>query len=278
MSSMGVDPDALISTMREGIEQEKQRERTPVEIYFYHCDHLGTPIALTDRNGQIAWAARLDPWGNIEEEFNPRNIEQNIRLPGQYHDRETGLYYNLRRYYDSEIGSYINQDPIGLKGGLNKYAYAQHNPVNTSDPLGLFGDGQSHGQQFPGHGDFYCSNEFDYVAFDHGWTTNPYVNPSAHFRPLPDVERDLQTALNSCDRNRFQDLMHQGQDHFSHYRNGYRWDPGNTNLPCNGVGHACDGTTPDNDVGAWNLAENWTTQWADKWMKKCRKENTCTFR
>jgi RHS repeat-associated protein len=64
-------------------------------------------------------------------------MEQNIRLPGQYHDRETGLYYNYHRYYDPKIGCYINQDPIGLRGGLNKYQYVLANPVGRIDPKGL---------------------------------------------------------------------------------------------------------------------------------------------
>jgi RHS repeat-associated protein len=136
MSNMGIDPDSFIGGIREGIKQIEQEEQTPVEIHFYHCDHLGTPIALTDRNGKIVWAARYDPWGNIEEEFNPHNIEQNIRLPGQHHDRETGLYYNRHRYYDPKIGSYINQDPIGLRGGNNFYHYPT-NPLGWADPLGL---------------------------------------------------------------------------------------------------------------------------------------------
>ncbi|WP_374967528.1 RHS repeat-associated core domain-containing protein [Lysinibacillus sp. RS5] len=33
---------------------------------------------------------------------------------GQYHDLETGLYYNRFRYYDLEMGMYTQQDPIGL--------------------------------------------------------------------------------------------------------------------------------------------------------------------
>jgi RHS repeat-associated protein len=136
MSNMGIDPDSFIGGIREGIKQIEQEKQTPVEIHFYHCDHLGTPIALTDRNGKIVWAARYDPWGNIEEEFNPYNIEQNIRLPGQHHDRETGLYYNRHRYYDPKIGAYINQDPIGLGGGVNLSAYVL-NPMSEVDPLGL---------------------------------------------------------------------------------------------------------------------------------------------
>ncbi|WP_288124959.1 RHS repeat-associated core domain-containing protein, partial [Delftia sp. 13_1_20CM_4_67_18] len=100
------------------------------------CDHLGTPMALTDQTGQVAWAAKLDPWGNVLQEYNPQGIHQAIRLPGQHHDRETGLYYNRHRYYDPVVGSYINQDPIGLMGGNNHYIYPV-NPTGWIDSLGL---------------------------------------------------------------------------------------------------------------------------------------------
>jgi RHS repeat-associated protein len=126
-----------VNTMRAGIEQEKRQQQTSINIYFYHCDHLGTPIALTDRQGQIVWGAvKRDPWGNIEKEFNPRNIHQDIRLPGQYHDRETDLYYNRYRYYDSKIGGYVNQDSIRWEGGRNFYSYPS-NPMELMDPYGL---------------------------------------------------------------------------------------------------------------------------------------------
>ncbi|EDT6764455.1 AHH domain-containing protein, partial [Salmonella enterica] len=47
-----------------------------------------------------------------------------------------GLHYNLFRYYAPECGRFVSQDPIGLAGGLNLYAYAP-NPLNWIDPLGL---------------------------------------------------------------------------------------------------------------------------------------------
>ena len=125
-----------LTGLREQLEKQEQEQKTPIDIRYYHCDHLGTPLALTDSQGQIVWAARLDPWGNVEEEFNPHQIEQSIRLPGQHHDRETGLYYNRHRYYDPTIGSYVNQDPIGLNGGVNSYAYPE-DPNQLFDPVGL---------------------------------------------------------------------------------------------------------------------------------------------
>ncbi|WP_336221673.1 RHS repeat-associated core domain-containing protein, partial [Citrobacter amalonaticus] len=92
--------------------------------------------ALINREGQVEWKAELDPWGNVLSEDNPHNIEQPLRLPGQWYDGESGLHYNRHRYYDPAQGRYITQDPIGLKGGWNRYVYPL-NPVMGTDPLGL---------------------------------------------------------------------------------------------------------------------------------------------
>lgn len=60
-----------------------------------------------------------------------------FRFQGQYVDEESGLYYNRFRYYEPRIGSYMSQDPIGLKSGiLAIYRYV--NSTNIAlDILGL---------------------------------------------------------------------------------------------------------------------------------------------
>ena len=66
-------------------------------------------------------------------------IASNLRLPGQYEDVETGLHYNYRRYYDTQTGRYMTQDPIGVLGGVNQFVYVNGDPVNMLDPVGLYG-------------------------------------------------------------------------------------------------------------------------------------------
>ena len=60
-----------------------------------------------------------------------------LRLPGQYFDKETGLHQNYFRDYDPSTGRYVESDPIGLRGGLNTYAYVGANPLKWIDRKGL---------------------------------------------------------------------------------------------------------------------------------------------
>ncbi|HAK2952878.1 TPA: type IV secretion protein Rhs [Salmonella enterica] len=100
----------------------------------------GSPEALTDSDGVVKWRqqwpARL--WGRERHEVlkDAHGVMQNLRFQGQYLDRETGLHYNLFRYYDPDCGRFTQPDPIGLMGGINLYAYAP-NPLSWIDPLGL---------------------------------------------------------------------------------------------------------------------------------------------
>ncbi|MFA0965871.1 RHS repeat-associated core domain-containing protein [Pseudomonas amygdali] len=104
------------------------------KVYYFHTDQIGTPLEMTDAEGQIVWQAKYRPWGAIEK-LVVNEVEQNLRFQGQYFDVETGLHYNTFRYYDPEIGRFITQDPIGLSGGDNLYLYAP-NPYGWVDPLG----------------------------------------------------------------------------------------------------------------------------------------------
>lgn len=107
---------------------------------FYQNDHLGTPQELLDDTGRVVWLGRYRAWGGEKtvwrETPEPNEVGNAIRFQGQYHDEETGLHYNRYRYYDPGSGRFVSKDPIGLRGGLNVWQYAD-NPTGWIDPLGL---------------------------------------------------------------------------------------------------------------------------------------------
>ncbi len=112
-----------------------QAEGEEQKLYYFHTDQIGTPLEMTDSEGEIVWQATYRSWGTIEQ-LAVSEVEQNLRFQGQYFDDETGLHYNTFRYYDPEVGRFVTQDPIGLAGGNNLYQYAP-SPIGWIDELGL---------------------------------------------------------------------------------------------------------------------------------------------
>ncbi|EOM4782465.1 RHS repeat-associated core domain-containing protein, partial [Escherichia coli] len=117
---------------------DKAGKEGPNRILYFHTDVNGAPEEMTDSDGKIVWETGYQVWGNTIQEKDHGRVEQNLRYQGQYLDRETGLHYNLHRYYDPDVGRFMVTDPIGLRGGLNLYQYAP-NPLGWIDPLGLKG-------------------------------------------------------------------------------------------------------------------------------------------
>jgi RHS repeat-associated protein len=111
-------------------------------IGYVHGNHLGAPIAVTDHGADTIWQTQYTPYGQRiddrgDQPPNAQPTRLDLRLPGQWADAETGLHYNDQRYYDPQLGRYISADPLGLQGGLNRYAYVGNNPLGFTDPLGL---------------------------------------------------------------------------------------------------------------------------------------------
>lgn len=114
------------------------------EIYWFTTDLNGAPLDVTDERGALRWSGQYGSFGEVRHQTDGFNRllhhaalpHQPLRYAGQYADSETGLHYNLFRYYDPQVGRFIVQDPIGLVGGWNLYQYAP-NPLRWVDPLGL---------------------------------------------------------------------------------------------------------------------------------------------
>ncbi len=97
---------------------------TPIDVYYVHADHLGTPRAVSrPSDNAIVWRwDNVDPFGNNPADENPSGLgifKYSLRFPGQYYDVETGTHYNYFRDYDPSVGRYEQSDPIGLMAGVN---------------------------------------------------------------------------------------------------------------------------------------------------------------
>ncbi|EOI3479914.1 RHS repeat-associated core domain-containing protein [Cronobacter dublinensis] len=125
------------------------------EIYWYHTELNGLPERVTDADGHTVWRGQFSTWGKTERELSvPQwQVPQNLRFQGQYLDRESGLHYNLFRYYDPVAGRYTQMDPIGLAGGLNTYSYVG-DPLTWVDPWGLMPCGTTKFYRSMSHEDY----------------------------------------------------------------------------------------------------------------------------
>ncbi|WP_298267423.1 RHS repeat-associated core domain-containing protein [Geobacter sp.] len=119
------------------------------QVYFYHTDPAGTPLAMTDSSGAVVWKADYKPFG--EENSTTGAATNDRRFVGKEKDEETGLSYFGARYEDAKIGRFIAPDPVRAVDPntsktnekllvnpqrLNTYAYALNNPNKYIDPDG----------------------------------------------------------------------------------------------------------------------------------------------
>ena len=110
--------------------------------YYYVTNLQGDAIQLVDSTGTAVAAYEYDPFGNIVSQTGDLAELNPLRYRGYYYDKETGLYYVSSRYYDPEIGRFINADDVDYLGAgasltsYNLFAYCGNNPVSNVDPSG----------------------------------------------------------------------------------------------------------------------------------------------
>ena len=130
------DPDSYepLAQVRDWATEDGESRQ---QIHYFHCDQIGIPREMTDKDGNLLWFGNYTGWGRLKEETRVTDSAyQPFRLQNQYADRETGLHYNFFRYYEPDVGRFVNQDPIRLWGGENFYQFAFNAKV-WFDPLGL---------------------------------------------------------------------------------------------------------------------------------------------
>ena len=104
------------------------------ERFFYHADHSGSILDLTDSSGAVVKSYVYDSFGGIVHETG--TLPNPYAYTGREFDPETGLYYYRARYYDPTSGRFLSADPFGVLWVVNRYAYVDNNPVNKIDPDG----------------------------------------------------------------------------------------------------------------------------------------------
>ncbi|MDM0037171.1 RHS repeat-associated core domain-containing protein [Variovorax sp. J22P271] len=159
------EPGASFVPMVQLRREAQGNQWGPQRLAWYQCDHLGTPMELTDDKGKIVWEGDYKAFGKAKAtSFD--GFTNNIRFQGQYFDEETGLHYNRYRYYDPIGGRYVSKDPIGLAGGLDKYLFADGNPTKNIDPRGLM--------------TFMCTQPLHALGTVGEWVYAPKSNPLHH--------------------------------------------------------------------------------------------------
>ena len=105
--------------------------------YFPAYDASHNVIALYNQSGATAAAYEYDPFGNVTKSGGTYANSNPFRYSTKFTDRDTGLIYYGYRYYDPQLGRFINRDPIEEAGGLNLYGFCGNDGVNRWDFLGM---------------------------------------------------------------------------------------------------------------------------------------------
>ncbi|MBV1881333.1 MAG: hypothetical protein KUG82_06850 [Pseudomonadales bacterium] len=107
------------------------------KLYVYHHDATGHTVAVSDDNKDIVNRYAYGAYGQLLDQS--VQVSQPFTYAGQagIYTEANGIYYMRARYYDANIQRFISEDPSGIAGGLNQYAYAGGNPIMSIDPSGL---------------------------------------------------------------------------------------------------------------------------------------------
>ncbi len=114
--------------------------------YYYSTNVQGDIIAILDATGNSVVQYVYDAWGNIRSAAgtlaSTLGAHNPLRYRGYVYDNETALYYLQSRYYNPEIGRFLNADALASTGqglaGNNMFAYCGNNPAIYCDPTGRF--------------------------------------------------------------------------------------------------------------------------------------------
>lgn len=129
---VGSDGKRVAYLNGQTVDEKLRQTSAATGSLYYHQDRLGSTIALSSSSGNVVERLQYDPFG-----VGNANATTRYGFVGREHDSATGLIYFRSRWYDPQQGRFLREDPYGIKGGLNLYAYVKNNPIYYRDPYGL---------------------------------------------------------------------------------------------------------------------------------------------
>jgi RHS repeat-associated protein len=213
--------------------------------WAYHLpDALGSVRSLTDPMGQVFSSYSFSPFGvpTSESGGDPYGFT------GEWWESRAELLYLRARYYQPETGRFVTEDPFpGLRGQpqtQNWFVYVTNNPVNRIDPEGLYGKDVHHDLTFQWAAEAALRCRCDQcMAVVHTWliaeadlwtddlfsgmTPAPGIGqPERHFLTRAQAMERVDRAIESRKVWEFGIALHQLQDTFSHWEEGYTLQSG----------------------------------------------------
>src|SRR6185437_5234646 len=106
-------------------------------IRYYAQDDYGNVQGQFSDSGAVTETVTYGDWGLPTI---TGGVTNRLTWKGLSYDPDVGLTYMRARWYDPNIGRFISEDPLGLRGGINPYVFANNDPINGRDPSGMLID------------------------------------------------------------------------------------------------------------------------------------------
>lgn len=113
--------------------------------YYYHTNQLGSTMALTDKDGNVAERIAYDAYGKPTffnasgDEISESSIGNNILFTGREYDAETSTYYFRARTQHPQVGRFMQKDVFQYIDGMNDNWFVRNRPTLLYDPYGTCG-------------------------------------------------------------------------------------------------------------------------------------------
>lgn len=128
-----------VETSGEGSQRSHPDTLGEGPVYFYHRDHLGSTMSVTDSLGNTIQQVEYTPWGEVfvEQRSGNSDFSTPYLFNGKELDEESGLYYYGARYYDPKLSLWYSTDPMQMDyPWVSTYGYCLGNPINAIDSYG----------------------------------------------------------------------------------------------------------------------------------------------